>query len=218
MTEAQSVMDVLFGPREPGYRGSLELDVDFRRVRLTTPVLPPVHPHVPDLVEMARAELRAGALPEYPQSPLPEASHLVQDCVQQQLAGYVEADRPRAARIYVLEFQGARQYCMFGRTTNLINRLVEHCKAAEPHGYGLLAGWASPGVDDAQPLEHVVLNIGGMVHRMPHYRERFYDMPFETGLNIARMVFELNSDWRTRTGVTPGPADSVPSPRVEPIG
>ncbi|MFG2463372.1 hypothetical protein ACGFWE_40855 [Streptomyces sp. NPDC048523] len=218
MTEAQNVMEVLYGPRLPGYCGSLELDVDFRRVRLTTPVLPPIHPDVPEIVEMARAELRSGTLPDYPQAPLPEAGHLVQECVQQQLAGYVEADRPRAARIYVLEFQGARQYCMFGRTTNLINRVVEHCRAAEPHGYGLLAGWASPGVDDAQPLEHVVLNVGDMVHGQPHYRERFYDMPFETGLNIARTVFELNSDWRTRTGVPPSPAGSVPSPRVEPIG
>lgn len=211
-------MEVLYGPWDPDYRGSLELDVDFGRVRLTTPVLPPVDPHVPAIVELARAELRAGTLPDYPQAPLTETSELAQECVQQQLAGYVEADRPRAARIYVLEFQGARQYCMFGRTTNLINRVVDHCRAAEPHGYGLVAGWASPGVDDAQALERVVLSVGGRVHRRPHYRERFYDMPFETGLNIARMVFELNSDWRTRTGGAPGPADPVPSPRVEPIG
>ncbi|GGX58174.1 hypothetical protein GCM10010321_88860 [Streptomyces chartreusis] len=57
-----------------------------------------------------------------------------------------------------------------------------------------------------------MLNAGGMVHGRPHYRERFGGMPFGTGLNIARMVFELNSGWRTHAGVTPRPADSVSLP------
>lgn len=89
---------------------------------------------------------------------------------------------------------------MLGHTTNLWDRVTEHQRAATPHGFAMLNGWASPWIDNdkAQPLERVALNIGGMPHHQ-HYRERFFDIPFEIGLKIVRLVFELNTGWRSRS-------------------
>ncbi|MFF2954094.1 hypothetical protein ACFVVU_22475 [Kitasatospora sp. NPDC057965] len=196
MTEAQNIAELLFGPRDPEYQGPLRYNLDFRRVNLTTPVLPDIVEHQD--VEWARQLLRAGTLPENPQSPLPDDIILIQDIVRDQLSGYVETDRPRADRLYVLDFQGPRrQYTMFGHSTDLPTRIAEHCQAATPHGYALLGGWASPGVDDAYSMEQVALRLARHEYGW-HYRERFYEMPLTTGMNYVRAVFELNSDWRTR--------------------
>jgi hypothetical protein len=104
-----------------------------------------------------------------------------------------------ADRLYVLEFQGPLQYVMFGHTTNLLTRVTEHQRAAAPHGFALVNGWASPWAGNAQPLEQAALTYGGLLHRQ-HYRERFYKMSFEMGVKIVRLVFEKESDWRSRSG------------------
>jgi hypothetical protein len=62
-------------------------------------------------------------------------------------------------------------------------------------------GWASPWAVNAQPLEQEALLYGGLLHHF-HYRERFYGMPFDMGLKIARLVFEKCSDWRLRPGTS----------------
>jgi hypothetical protein len=62
----------------------------------------------------------------------------------------------------------------------------------------LFAGWASPPVPDAQPLEQVALNRGSWFTGHRHYRERFYDMPFRVGQGVAPAIFEYNTDWRRR--------------------
>ncbi|MBB6566644.1 hypothetical protein HPO96_20870 [Kribbella sandramycini] len=110
--------------------------------------------------------------------------------VVRQLGQY--ADPSSDDHLYVLEFQGVRQqYVMFGRTRSFWRRLMVHRQAANPHGFVLLDGWVSPGVRDAYSLEQIALGVGGLLHGQRHYRERFYDMPFELGLSIGRSVFEI---------------------------
>jgi hypothetical protein len=94
-------------------------------------------------------------------------------------------------RLYVLEFQGYEsQYVIFGHTTNLMKRLSSHRLAAAPHGFALLQGWVSPGMADARLAEQQVLMVASMLHGSGHFHERFYDMPYDKGLSIARAVFE----------------------------
>lgn len=201
-------MDVLFraagDPELDGATLSLPVEVDLdAAVDLTTPIVAPVSPHVPHLVEKARADLRAGAGSELGDHPLPDNARLVEDAVLMQLAKYGESHPDAPERLYVLEFQGyRRQYVMFGRTTNLTKRLTAHQLAATPHGFALLQGWVSPGVANAHNLEQSMLMVGSMLHGTQHFRERFYDMSFEKGLSIARAVFELHTDWRTRCAQT----------------
>lgn len=96
--------------------------------------------------------------------------------------------------LYVLEFQGVgQQYVMYGRTRSWWRRLSSHRQAAAPHGFALLNGWLSPGVSDAYPLEQIALGAAGLLHGQAHFRERFYNLPFEHGLCIGRAVFELSS-------------------------
>jgi len=103
------------------------------------------------------------------------------------------ADPSSDDHLYVLEFQGIQQqYVMFGRTRSFWRRLAAHRQAADPHGFVLLDGWASPGVRDALPLEQITLGVAGVFHGHVHYRERFYDMSFDLALCIARSVLELN--------------------------
>ncbi|MFF1817741.1 hypothetical protein ACFVWG_10635 [Kribbella sp. NPDC058245] len=122
-----------------------------------------------------------------------------------QLAQY--ADPSSDDHLYVLEFQGIRQqYVMFGRTRSIWRRLAAHRQAANPHGFVLLNGWISPGVNDAYSLEQITLGVGGLLHDQQHCRERFYDMPFELGLSIARSVFEIERSHRPRRPRRPGKA------------
>ena len=83
--------------------------------------------------------------------------------IKSHLEQYIEPDHLNADRLYVPEFQGPWQYVMFGHTTNLMNRVIQHQRAASPHGYVLLNGWASPWVSNAQPLEQETLFYGGMI-------------------------------------------------------
>jgi hypothetical protein len=97
-------------------------------------------------------------------------------------------------RLYVLEFQGYRQYLLFGHSRDILRRANEHQLAAAPHGFALLNGWASPGINNAQPLESSALRLCGIfTGTADHYRERFYGMPFERGVAIARAVFDTRT-------------------------
>jgi hypothetical protein len=197
--EPRSLGELFFGKQRPGGKLKIPVKVDFARVELTTPVLPPPHPGLPRLVKRARVLLREGVLPKDWQVPLPDAARIVHSMMRDHLTSYVDVRHQRADRLYVLEFQGPNQYVMFGRTTNLPERVAEHCRAAEPHGYALLNGWASPWVVSAKTLETAVLRFGGWTGSGYHHRERFYGMPYKTGLNLARAAFELLTDWRSRT-------------------
>jgi hypothetical protein len=200
-----NIFDVLFQAagvdrEQEGVSPSLPADVDLdTAMDLTTPVLPPTRPEVPKLVEEVRATLNEGTGHVFHGHPLPDLAVGLEWAVEMQLETY---ETPRARepdRIYVLEFQGyRRQYVMFGHTTNLKKRLVAHRLAATPHGFALLQGWVSPGAARAQPLEQLILMIAMSLHGYQHFHERFYDMPFTKGLSIARAVFELHTDWRSR--------------------
>jgi hypothetical protein len=199
-----SIFELITGPLEVGQSidlGGIDLtDVldRFDSVDLTTPV----HPFSVDetkLIARVRKNLQMATMPE-PSGlgPLTDQAVMAEWIVRRQLELYVESDHQRADRLYILEFQGPWQYVMFGHTTNLLWRVAEHQRAAAPHGFALLNGWASPWVDNAQPLEREALFYGGLIHH-GHYRERFFQMPFEIGLKIVRLVFEKSSNWRTRS-------------------
>ena len=145
------------------------------------------------LVEEARRALQSSEPQAPPNHPLRDDIHCLQLIIRDQLVQY-SPEAMHADRLYVLEFQGFKvQYTMFGHTTDLRSRVAQHIRDIEPAGVALLNAWASPGVENAQPLEQVALNLGGMIHGRPHYRERFYGMSFKDGLQIARTVFELNT-------------------------
>jgi len=198
------IMDLLLGPLVNGKDLNPANPLDcFDSVELTTPIHSLFSlPGEAKLIDEARKMLRAGTIPEL-REPLPGKSNLIQLVLRDRLALYIESDHPNSDRLYVLEFQGPRQYLMFGHTTNLLNRITEHQRAATPHGFAMLNGWASPWIANAQPLEQAALFIGELIHGQP-YRERFYEMPFEWGLRIVRTVYEMNSDWRSRAGQDSG--------------
>ncbi|MGH2777278.1 MAG: hypothetical protein ACRDJB_01365 [Actinomycetota bacterium] len=205
MTHTRKILDVLFGHLDKGETASLPVDIDLDdALELSTPVLPPADPSFSRLIEEARRALQAEPLSDVGAHPLSDEVRALEHLVVLRLAQYLESGSPGGDRLYVLEFQGARQYLMFGHSTNVLVRVSDHQRAATPHGFALLNGWASPVVANAQPVEQAVLTIGGMMHRHLHFRERFYDMPFEKGLSIARAVFELNTDWRPALGQTEG--------------
>lgn len=186
---------------EPGQDGAelcLPVDVELDAlVDLTTPVVPPVHPEFPLLVDQARRRICADEADELDGHPLPDSARVVQSGALMQLGRYPEPNPRRPDRLYVLEFQGhRRQYVMFGHTTNLSRRLANHVLAANPHGFALFQGWASPGLAEAQPLEQLVLEVASWCHGSRHFHERFYDMPFDKALSIGRASFELHIEWR----------------------
>lgn len=196
-------MELVLGPLTEGQTIQMsdikltDILARFDTVELTSPVHPPLPDGNSELIELARKELQVGEVSEYRSDPLPQLPRLMQEIIRDGLKRYVEPKNSSSDRLYALEFQGSRQYVMFGHTKNLIGRVTEHQRAATPHGYAMLNGWASPWVDDARALEQVALFVGGLIHHQ-HYRERFYDMSFEIGLKIVRLVFELNSDWSSR--------------------
>jgi hypothetical protein len=169
-------------------------------VDLTTPV----HP-LPDkemkLIERVREELRTVTPERDSRGPLSLNGRMVEWIIRRHLELYIEPDYPRADRLYVLEFQGPWQYVMFGHSTNLLERVTEHQRAASAHGFALVNGWASPWAENAQPLESNALFYASLLHH-GHYRERFFDMPFEFGVKIMRLIFEGLTDWQRRPRVS----------------
>jgi len=125
------------------------------RVSLSTPLYP--HPH-PGAVEIARHQLLLPPDDLSSGTPLPPIASALQGLVVSTLLRYVEADTSPTDRLYILEFQGQRQYLKFGHTRNLAKRLRAHINSAAPHGYALLQGWISPAFDDAHSLEKVVID------------------------------------------------------------
>jgi hypothetical protein len=168
----------------------------FDTVDLTTPVHP-LPAKEAEWIEYVREELRTPGSSR----PLTSNAFLVEWIIRCQLELYIESDHPRADRLYVLEFQGPWQYVMFGYTANLLRRVTEHQRAASVHGFALVNGWASPWVENAKSLEYNALFYAGLLHHHD-YRERFFDMPFEFGVKIMRLVFEGMSDWQSRSGVS----------------
>jgi hypothetical protein len=76
---------------------SFPLDVDLdTEVDLTSPVVAPVLPHVPQLVDQARASLNAGMAYEFGGHPLPADAVAVEYAVLMQLSRYEE---PQAGAI-----------------------------------------------------------------------------------------------------------------------
>lgn len=198
MSREVIIMNVVLGWPGPGKTVSLPVDVDFdAALELTTPVLPPFSRDWPDVIEVVRDELRRSADPGDSTYPLNEDASLVGSIVRTHLLGWIEPSTTGTDRLYALEFQGPQQYVMFGRSSNLSRRVLEHQRAATPHGYAMLNAWASPGVPDARKLEEVCLTIGSFLHGRTHRFERFYGMEFKQALSIARAVFECNSDWPT---------------------
>jgi hypothetical protein len=180
--------------------GPMEIPLDPRRLErllLTTPVHE-IPSDYADRFDEIREAWRAGQLPTEDGRPLPDEVELAQWLIRDTLASYARPQSPARDQLYVLDFQssGGRNYVMFGHTTRLAQRLVDHVRDATPHGYALFAGWASPAVVNAQPLEQAALNVSGFFAGRPHYRERFYGMRFEVGQRVARAVFEYNTGWR----------------------
>ncbi|WP_433754707.1 hypothetical protein [Nocardia sp. CA-135398] len=165
-------------------------------VTCTTPLIPGPLPQA--MIDEIRAEMRAlGPVIPVPYHPLSDRLRLATRVIRDGLERYVETDAVRADRLYVLDFQGPGewQYIMFGHTTRGMERINEHIRAAEPHGWVLLDGWISPGTERAQELEQVALTAAEGFHGcMLGRSERFYGMDFQLGLKIARTVFELNSN------------------------
>jgi hypothetical protein len=201
-----NIMELIVGPLAEGESiefGDIEMaDVlaRFDAVDLTTPVHPLPVKDV-GVIEYVRGELRAATSERDSRGPLPRSARVAEWIIRRQLERYIEPDHPRADRLYVLEFQGPWQYVMFGHSTNLLERVTEHQRAASAHGFALVNGWASPWVENAQPLEANALFYAGLLHH-GHYRERFFDMSFEFGLKIVRLIFEAMSDWRARSGIS----------------
>jgi hypothetical protein len=198
-----NMMELIVGPLAEGQSVALS-DIKMADVlaRLdTVDLTTPVHP-LPDkeikFIERVREELRTAPPERGSSGPLTLNARMAEWIIQWHLEQYIEPDYPRADRLYVLEFQGPWQYVMFGHTTNLLGRVTEHQRAASAHGFALVNGWASPWAKNAQPLEYNALFYAGMLHHQ-HYRERFFDMPFEFGVKIVRLIFEGMSDWRHRS-------------------
>jgi len=173
----------------------------FDTVDLTTPVHPLPAKEV-EWIEYVREEIRTATPEGGNRGPLTENAEMVEWVIRRQLELYIEPDHLRADRLYVLEFQGPGpwQYVMLGRTANLLRRVTEHQRAASPHGFALVNGWASPRAEKAVSMETNALRYAGFLYGH-HYRERFYHMPFEFGVQIVRIVFEAMSDWRSRSGL-----------------
>jgi hypothetical protein len=193
MTE-ENIFELIFGPLPEDQWISLA-DIEFAdilkrldTVELSTPVYP-LAPRDLGIIKRVRKDLQAAAKPDSSRGPLSFEATMAESIIRQQLERYLEPDHQRADRIYVLEFQGPWQYVMYGHTTNLLARVAEHQRAAAPHGFALVNGWASPWTANAHMLEQTALFYAGLLHHQ-HYRERFFEMPFEFGLKIARLVFE----------------------------
>jgi hypothetical protein len=205
MTEF-NMMELIVGPLAEGQSVDLsdikmaDILARFDAVDLTTPVHPLPAKYI-EGIERIREELRTGTQERGGRGPLPDNAFVVEWIIRSHLELYIEPDHPRADRLYVLEFQGPWQYVMFGHTTNLLGRVTEHQRAASAHGFALVNGWASPWVENAQPLEYNALFYAGLLHHQ-HYRERFFDMSFELGVKIVRLIFEAMSDWRPRPGIS----------------
>ena len=206
MTEA-SIMQLIVGPVEEGQTidmADLELSEILERldmVELTSPLQ-----SLPDrdqqMVEHARRQLQSSKEPYFFQREgslggLHGLASAVEWRVREHLKQYIEPDHSRKDRLYILAFQGPWNYIMLGHTTDLLNRVTQHQRAASPHGYVLLNGWASPWLENAQPLEQETLFYAGMLFG-GRLGERFFGMPFEMGTKLARLVFEKSSDWRDR--------------------
>ncbi len=199
-------MELIVGPLAEGQSVDLsdikmaDVLARFDTVDLTTPVHPLPSKDV-KVIEYVREEFRTATPERGGRGPLTINAIAVEWIIRRQLELYIEPDRPRADRLYVLEFQGPWQYVMFGHTTNLLGRVTEHQRAASAHGFALVNGWASPWVENAQRLEYNALFYAGLLHHQ-HYRERFFDMPFGFGVKIVRLIFEAMSDWRPRSGIS----------------
>ncbi len=159
-------------------------------LKFDAPVLPAVLPDFSRRVEAARAALQAGVDGERGH-PLPLWIRKLETIVLYQLEQYLEFGLPDGDRLYVLEFQGSRQYVMVGHTRNLLHRVNQHKLNAELHGFALLNAWASLGMANAQPLERQVLDITGDFNGDFHYRESFYGMSFQKVVAIARAVVDV---------------------------
>lgn len=146
-------------------------------MNLTSPVLPPMDPDHEQLVATARRELVSGRSAASADGPpltdtVRRAEHAVVRCLERY------TDHGSDDHLYVLEFQGwGQQYVMFGRTRSAWRRLAAHRQAVNPHGFALMDGWVSPGVDDAFPLEQIALGVAGLLHGQVHHRERFMTCP-----------------------------------------
>lgn len=166
-----------------------ELDATLAQV---APIDAPTRSDLPGRIDAARGTLVSGNGVDANGALLPAIW-----CLGSEVADrIVDAAKPHCCggdRIYVLEFQGPRQLVMFGRTTKLATRLRTHRSNAETFGYALLNGWASPGLADASLTEITCLAFGRKLHGGGPVRERFFDMPFEQALRIARVAFAHHS-------------------------
>jgi hypothetical protein len=195
VTQPDGVLGVLFD--QVGEGGTIDrfpISVDLDSVlELTSPVLPPAHPDLPQIADQVHHTLRHSKKDTYPLSHQAEA---LADGVRLRLEQYAQLPGPGHDHLYVLEFQGRdHQYVMFGRSRQLKRRLRTHDREAALHGFVLLDGWASPPVADARPLERLCLTVGDWMHQHSNRSERYYGMPFSKGLSIARAVYEFGSEW-----------------------
>ncbi|WP_131739700.1 GIY-YIG nuclease family protein [Actinomadura roseirufa] len=94
-------------------------------------------------------------------------------------------------QLYVLEYQGPKaQYIKFGHTKRLAKRLREFHIPTARHGWALLNGWATPPVEDARPLETLLLSYAQRFeHQRVDAKESFFGMPYKTGLYLTWSVF-----------------------------
>lgn len=179
-------------PTEDGRKLLVVNPIALDLITCTTPLTPgPLPEHA---IETVREEMRSidTTIP-IQRHPLPERIGIMSLVIRDGLQRYISNTDPGPDRIYVLDFQGPGrwQYIMFGHSFNALFRITEHIRAAEVHGWVLVDGWVSPGLTNAQPLEASTLTVAGIFHQGLHYRERFYNMRFEDGLKIARVLFEI---------------------------
>ncbi|MFC4610583.1 hypothetical protein ACFO9E_22710 [Streptomyces maoxianensis] len=172
-----------------GTAGPVELpaDLDFESLDRLCPLLPALLPLdvIPsDVVADIRSSLRQGLTP-----PLPEKVSSFSSVNAYALLPYI-TESDTGGQLYVLEFQGCFQYVMYGQTTDVRKRVATHRREAERHGFGLVNGWVSPPLENPRMQEKFALDLAGYHHGAPHDGERFYEMPYDKALTIARVAAE----------------------------
>ncbi|MER5972268.1 hypothetical protein ABT112_21430 [Streptomyces sp. NPDC002055] len=184
-------------PHSPGsypYRGpgaEIPPDLDWASLDRLCPVEPLPDRYrsllAPEVINEMRAELKRGLTPPFHGHWAIRLGRLWEDVVP---AKCPEPTSRTAGRLYVLEFQGPHQYVLLGHTKDVSERVRCHIREAGRHGYGLLNAWASPVLPHAQEQEQMALHLAEDLHDARHVGERFYEMPFDTGLTVVRAAAE----------------------------
>jgi hypothetical protein len=165
-------------------------DTELLALQFDTPVLSPPMADFDEGIERVRKALKAEAVGE-DGHPLPGWIRKWELIVRYQLERYLEFGMIGGERLYALEFQGSRQYVKFGYSKNLLVRVNNIQREAGQHGFALINGWASPGIEKAYALEQAALILGNDFFDQFPFHERFYGVAFPVAVAIGRAVFDV---------------------------